>query len=154
MEKEVTVLIAEDDEGHHLLIRKNLEKAGISNRILHFKDGEEILNFLFRKGKGIHRKTGEAYILLLDIRMPKIDGIEVLKRVKKDKELKKLPVIIITTTDSPEEIELSHSLGCNNYITKPIDYNQFVKVIKQVGLFIKLIQIPPIGEKDYEVNGD
>lgn len=144
MQKEVVILVAEDDEGHAGLIRKNLVRAGIVNELLHFKDGQEILDFLFQKGDARQRRVGDYYVLLLDIRMPKLDGIEVLKQVKSDPELCKIPVIMITTTDDPREVEHCHALGCNNYITKPVGYEDFVNAIRQLGLFLSVVQVPKI----------
>ncbi|MCP3891228.1 MAG: response regulator [Desulfobulbaceae bacterium] len=144
MHTDVIILVAEDDEGHANLIKKNLKRAGIINKVLLFKDGQEIINFLFGKGDKPHRQSGEAYILLLDIRMPKIDGVQVLKRVKADPSLKKLPVIMITTTDDPREIGNCHEMGCSSYITKPIDYDSFVNAIRQLGLFLSVVQVPTI----------
>lgn len=148
MHTDVIILVTEDDEGHANLIKKNLKRAGIVNEVLLFKDGQEIINFLFKTDGSLHRKPGEAYVLLLDIRMPKIDGVQVLKQIKTDPVLKKLPVIMITTTDDPREIEHCHELGCNSYITKPIDYDNFVHAIRQLGLFLSVVQVPNInGEK-------
>ncbi|MFO7811580.1 MAG: response regulator [Pelovirga sp.] len=147
MNQEVIILIAEDDEGHALLIRKNLTRAGITNRIIHFKDGQEVLDFLFCRGDGPQRKSGEAYVLLLDIRMPKLDGTEVLEQVKADPELRKIPVVMITTTDDPREIDRCHQLGCSNYITKPVEYEGFVNAIRQLGLFLAVVQVPYINGK-------
>lgn len=144
---EVVILIAEDDEGHASLITKNLRRAGISNTMMHFKDGQETLSFLFKNGKGPHRVSGNRYLLLLDIRMPRVDGVEVLRQVKQDKHLCKLPVIMITTTDDPREVENCHSLGCSNYITKPVDYDKFTRVIRQLGLFLLVVEVP-------RINGD
>jgi len=144
MHSDVTILVAEDDEGHANLIKKNLKRAGIVNEVLLFIDGQEIIDFLFRKGDGPHRKSGEAYVLLLDIRMPKIDGVQVLEQIKTDPSLKKLPVIMITTTDDPREIGNCHEMGCSNYITKPIDYENFVNAIRQLGLFLSVVQVPII----------
>jgi len=147
MNTEVVILIAEDDDGHAKLIKKNLQRSGISNEIIHFPDGEKILDFLFKKGPGPHRKSGSSYLLLLDIRMPGINGIDVLVQIKEDKELRKIPVIMITTTDDPIEVEHCHCLGCNNYITKPINYDNFIEAIRQLGLFLSVVQIP-------RINGD
>ena len=150
MDNDLIVLLAEDDAGHASLIKKNLMRSGISNEVMHFSDGEEILNFLFHRGDGPHRQSGAPYLLLLDIRMPKIDGIEVLKQIKEDAELKKLPVIMLTTTNDPREIERCHVLGCSNYITKPVEYEKFTETIQQLGLFLKIVQIPKLnGEKTY-----
>lgn len=144
MHEEVTILLAEDDEGHAGLIRKNLERAGIVNEIQHFKDGQEVVDFLFLRGTGPHRQAGQAYILLLDIRMPRLDGTDVLKRVKEDAELCKLPVIMITTTDDPREVEHCHAMGCSSYIAKPVEYEAFVNAIRQLGLYLSVVQVPQI----------
>ncbi|HOD53992.1 MAG TPA: response regulator [Candidatus Cloacimonadota bacterium] len=144
MDKEVTILIADDDEGHADLIRRNLLRAGIVNPIKYFKDGQDIIDFLFQRGSGDHLINGNAYVLLLDIRMPKMDGVEVLQEIKKDEKLKKMPVVMITTTDDPREVEACHLIGCNNYITKPVEYESFVNAIKQLGLFLAVVQIPVI----------
>lgn len=144
MRNEVIVLIAEDDEGHASLIQKNLKRAGVFNKVLHFLDGQEILDFLFKKGNGDVRESGKSYLLLLDIRMPKVDGVTVLKMIKEDPELKKMPVIMITTTDDPREIEKCHQYGCSNYIAKPIDYDNFVTAIRNLGLFLMIVEVPQI----------
>ncbi len=144
MHTDVVILVAEDDEGHANLIKKNLKRAGIINQVLLFKDGQEILDFLFKKGNGPQRESGRAYVLLLDIRMPKVDGVQVLEKIKADQNLKKLPVIMITTTDDPREIVNCHEMGCSNYITKPIDYENFVNAVRQLGLFLSVVQVPII----------
>jgi CheY-like chemotaxis protein len=144
MTNEVVILIAEDDEGHATLIKKNLRRAGIVNSILHFKDGQEILDYLFRRGAGPHWKQGTAIVVLLDIQMPKIDGVEVLRQIKHHDELCKIPVIMITTTDDPREVERCHAIGCSNYVTKPVDYEKFVAVIRQLGLFLLVVEVPTI----------
>ncbi len=144
MKKEVIILIAEDDMGHAKLIEKNLQRAGVLNGILHFRDGQEILDFLFQKGDGPHRKIGVAYLLLLDIRMPKVDGVEVLRKIREDKELRKMPVIMLTTTNDPREVENCHVFGCNNYIVKPVDYDDFIEAMRKLGLFLLVVEIPVI----------
>jgi CheY-like chemotaxis protein len=144
VKKEVTLLIAEDDEGHAALIRKNLQRAGIHNELVRFADGQEAIDFLFGQGEGPRREHGKAYVLLLDIRMPKVDGVEVLRRIKADPEMSKLPVIMLTTTDDPREIDKCHAMGCSNYITKPIDYDRFVYAIRQLGLFLLIVEVPKL----------
>jgi CheY-like chemotaxis protein len=144
MHKELIILVAEDDEGHAGLIRKNLSRAGIANQIIHFRDGQHVVDFLFARGGGPHRKPGEAYVLLLDIRMPKLDGVEVLRRLKADPELRRIPVIMITTTDDPREVEKCHDLGCSSYITKPVEYENFVNAMRQLGLYLAVVQVPKI----------
>ncbi len=144
MNQEDIILIAEDDEGHAELIRKNLVRAGIANSVIQFRDGQAVIDFLFRQGLGPHRKSGEAFVLLLDIRMPKMDGPEVLEQIKEDIELRKIPVIMITTTDDPREVEHCHFLGCSSYIAKPVEYDSFVNTIRQLGLYLTIVQVPKI----------
>jgi CheY-like chemotaxis protein len=150
MEEDLIILIAEDDDGHAKLIKKNIEAAGIKNKTIRFNDGEELLGFLFpvngkngNNGKP-YMNQGTSYILLLDIRMPKVDGVQALEKIKSDQKLHKLPVIMLTTTDDPREVEKCHSLGCNNYITKPLDYEQFIEVIRRLGFFLKIVKVPNI----------
>ncbi len=142
MSSQTTILITEDDKGHALLIEKNI-KTVINNEIKHFQNGDDLIQFL-NNVKNKSNENSSKYLILLDIRMPKIDGIEVLKIIKKDPILKIIPVIIVTTTDDPKEIELCHELGCNNYITKPIDYDRFIECIQNLGNFIKIMQIPTL----------
>lgn len=147
MTQEVVIIIAEDDAGHARLIEKNLGRVGLHNPILRFENGQDVLDFLFRLGPGPHRKSDTAYLLLLDIRMPKVDGVEALRQIKEDASLRKLPVIMLTTTDDPREIERCHLLGCNSYIVKPVDYDKFAEAIKQLGLYVSLVQVPEINGK-------
>ena len=133
MDKNTVILLAEDDEGHARLIMKNLKRAGLDNRIILFKDGREVLNYLFKEGEGPHRDTAARHILLLDISMPKVSGIEVLNRVKQNDKLMKMPVIMITTTDDPHEVARCHKLGCTKYIIKTADYDKFVDAISELG---------------------
>lgn len=142
--REIIVLIAEDDIGHARLIEKNLSRAGLHNPILRFENGQAILDFLFRRGGPPRRHPDTPYLLLLDVRMPQVDGVEVLRQLKQDSELRKIPVIMLTTTDDPREVERCHSLGCSSYIVKPVDYEKFAEAIKNLGLFLSLIQVPEI----------
>lgn len=144
MTRDVVILVADDDEGHARLIEKNLRRAGLQNEIRRFSDGQEILDFLFRRTNGDSRQVETPYLLLLDIRMPKVDGVEVLRQIKADLELKKIPVSMLTTTDDPREVERCHTLGCSNYLVKPVDYERFSEAMKQLGLFISLVQVPGI----------
>ncbi len=145
MTKEVVILIAEDDDGHARLIEKNLSRAGLHNTIERFHNGQQVLDFLFCRGPGRHRTEDVPYLLLLDIRMPQVDGVEVLRQVKNDPELRKMPVIMLTTTDDPREVERCHALGCSTYIVKPVVYEKFADAINRMGLFISLVQVPQIG---------
>ncbi len=142
-----TILIVDDDEGHAILIHQNLEMAGLTNRIEHFRDGQAILDFFFERDGRTARVLEGTYLVLLDIRMPKVDGTEVLRRIKAHPELKRLPVIMLTTTDDSREVERCHQLGCNAYIQKPVDYDKFAEVIRRLGLFVMLLLIPPVGPR-------
>jgi CheY-like chemotaxis protein len=135
-----TILIVDDDEGHAILIRENLEVAGLNNPIQHFRDGQAVLDFFAGRERGSHH----SYLVLLDIRMPKVDGIEVLRRIKKDAELSKLPVIMLTTTDDSREVERCYALGCSVYIQKPVDYDRFAEAIRRLGLFVTLVLAPEV----------
>lgn len=140
-----TILIVEDDEGHAILIRENLEMAGLKNPIRHFRDGQAVLDFFFARDGQAQPAPDGPYLVLLDIRMPKVDGIEVLRRLKSDPELRKLPVVMLTTTDDTREVERCHALGCNVYIQKPVDYDKFAEAIRRLGLFVTLLLVPPVG---------
>ena len=142
--REVIILIAEDDAGHARLIEKNLTRAGLHNKIERFDNGQAVLDFLFRRGPGPHRTQDVPYLLLLDIRMPQVDGVEVLRQIKGDPELRKIPVLMLTTTDDPREVERCHAIGCASYIVKPVDYDKFAEAIKSLGLYISLVQVPGI----------
>lgn len=144
MPHEVVILIAEDDAGHARLIEKNIQRAGLHNTVLRFENGQDILDFLFCKGAGAKRTPGIPYLLLLDIRMPKVDGVQVLSQIKADASLRKMPVVMLTTTDDPREVARCHQLGCSSYIVKPVDYDKFSDAIKQLGLFISLVEIPEL----------
>lgn len=141
MKNETTIIIAEDNEGHVLLVKKNLRRAGIKNEILHFSNGQDLLDFLFQQDEKQHNKQ---YLLLLDIRMPKVDGIEALRQIKQDSRFRKMPVIMLTTTDNPQEIDKCYELGCNVYITKPVDYEKFMDAINRLGLFIMVVEVPKL----------
>jgi CheY-like chemotaxis protein len=144
MTKEVVILIADDDAGHTRLIEKNLSRAGLHNPTQRFENGQQVLDFFFGKGDGPRCRPDTAYLLLLDIRMPKVDGVEVLRQVKRDGVLRKMPVIMLTTTDDPREVARCHELGCNSYIVKPVDYDKFAEAIKNLGLYISLVEVPEV----------
>lgn len=139
--KELVILIAEDDDGHAELIQAGLRESGVCNKIIRFTNGEDAWFFLSGTGEDEIRDPNKAYMLLLDINMPKMDGIEVLKRIKADKNLKEIPILMLTTTDDPREVETCYKLGCNMYITKPVDFIKFAETLKRMGLFIQIVKI-------------
>ncbi len=148
MSQEVTILIAEDDAGHARLIEKNLSRAGLRNPITRFDNGQAVLDFLLRNGAGPQRRSETPYLLLLDIRMPQVDGVEVLRQIKQHQHLRKMPVIMLTTTDDPREVERCHAIGCSSYIVKPVDYDKFAEAITNLGLYLSLVKVPGINGKE------
>lgn len=141
--KTVGIVMIEDDEGHARLIEKNIRRAGILNDIRHFTDGGTALEYLFNDPDGPGR-NGPAMILL-DLNLPDMSGIDILRRIKaEDGPLRRAPVVVLTTTDDQTEIQRCYDLGCNVYITKPVAYENFAHAIRQLGLFLSVIQIPDV----------
>ncbi len=139
------ILMAEDDAGHATLVRNNLRATGIINPIRHFSDGQQILDVLMQEvAPNSTSHIANRYLLLLDIRMPKVSGEEVLRRLREHPRLRVIPVIVLTTTDDPREIRRCHELGCNEYITKPVEYDQFVMVIQRLGFFLQIVRVPSV----------
>jgi CheY-like chemotaxis protein len=139
-----TILIADDDDGHAFLIEDNLRRAGITAPMIRFSDGQEVLDFLFGRTNEPRFESNRSYLLLLDIRMPKVDGISALREIKAAPDLKKLPVIILTTTEDPREVERCHELGCNVYMQKPVSFDGFAAAISKLGKFLSLLQVPKL----------
>jgi CheY-like chemotaxis protein len=139
----VTIVMVEDDEGHARLIEKNIRRAGISNEIRHFLDGGSALEFLFKAPEG-PALNGPA-LVLLDLNLPDMSGTDILAKLKDEgSSLKRTPVVVLTTTDDKVEIQRCYDLGCNVYITKPVNYEAFAQAIRQLGLFLSVIQVPEI----------
>jgi CheY-like chemotaxis protein len=136
----VTILMVEDDEGHARLIEKNLRRAGISNLITHFSSGREVLDHFF--GPAGMAERVEQSLVLLDLNLPEVSGYEVLERLKGDERTRMIPVIILTTTDNPREIDRCYELGCNVYVTKPVDYDNFAEAIRKLGLVLAVVKLP------------
>jgi len=138
----LSILLAEDDEGHATLIMRNLRRAGIVNDTKHVSDGQAALDFIHCAGPYADRVTNGPMLLVLDINMPRVDGIEVLRQIKSDAKTAKLPVVMLTTTDDPREVAHCYELGCNVYITKPVDYVAFADALQRLGLFLQIVKIP------------
>jgi CheY-like chemotaxis protein len=138
----VTIIMIEDDEGHARLIERNIRRSGVNNEILPFSNGTAAMKYLFgTDGTGINHK-GRALLILLDLNLPDMTGIEILRQIKDNKYLKATPVVVLTTTDDSQEIKRCYELGCNVYITKPVNYESFANAIRQLGLFFSVIQVP------------
>ncbi len=143
MNKPVTIIMIEDDEGHARLIERNIRRSGVNNDILPFTNGTDASRYLFGSdGSGLAHK-GKALLILLDLNLPDMGGIDILQRVKESKHLKSTPVVVLTTTDNSQEIKRCYELGCNVYVTKPVNYENFANAIRQLGLFFSVIQVPP-----------
>ena len=138
----VVIAMVEDDEGHARLIEKNLRRAGVDNEIVPLRDGASAVEFLFGPdGTGAINKA-RPLLILLDLNLPDMSGIDILKRVKENKHLSVTPVVVLTTTDDKIEIQRCYDLGCNVYVTKPVDYEKFANAIRQLGLFVSVMQVP------------
>ncbi|WP_426038990.1 response regulator [Brevundimonas sp. DC300-4] len=132
--------MVEDDHGHAKLIEKNIRRANISNEIVHFDHGQPALDYLFSEDV----RANGPMLILLDLNLPDMQGTNILAEVKKDERLKRVPVVVLTTTDDKVEIQRCYDLGCNVYITKPVDYESFAGAIRQLGLFLSVMQAPEI----------
>jgi DNA-binding response OmpR family regulator len=131
----VTVVLVEDDQGHARLIEKNIRRAGVSNEIIHFDSGTAGLEYLLKNGT-------MPTLVLLDLNLPDMSGTQILERLKSGAQTKTIPVIVLTTTDDKVEIQKCYDLGCNVYITKPVDYETFAAAIRQLGLFLSVMKVP------------
>jgi len=134
------ILLAEDDDGHAILIERNLKRAGFVNQVVRAHDGQEAIDLV--RGNGHGTTPTSQFLLLLDINMPRIDGIEVLKQLKADPRTARTPIIMLTTTDDPREVERCYQLGCSVYITKPVRYEDFVEALKRLGMFLEIVKLP------------
>ncbi len=140
--QEVAILLVEDDPGHARLIEKNLRRSKISNEIITVSDGQRALDYLLGEGQYAGHERPSLLLVLLDLNLPVLDGYQVLQRMKADERTKRIPVIILTTTDDAREVTRCYELGCNVYVTKPVDYEQFSEAVCKLGLFLSVVTIP------------
>jgi CheY-like chemotaxis protein len=145
----VSIILIEDDDGHATLVERNLRRAGISNGFLRFVDGQQALDYFFGDppsgdvaSKYPPRQDLTNFVVLLDLKMPRVDGFEVLRRLKGAPQTAAVPVIVLTTTDDPREIERCYELGCNVYITKPVEYDAFIEAVRRLGFFLQVVKLP------------
>jgi len=131
----VTIVLVEDDPGHARLIEKNIRRAGVNNDITHFESGTAALEHLLANGTA-------PTLVLLDLNLPDMSGTQILEKLKSNRDTKHVPVIVLTTTDDKSEIQKCYDLGCNVYITKPVDYEAFATAIRQLGLFLSVMKVP------------
>ena len=141
----MTIVLVEDDPGHARLIERNLRRAHITNDIVTLSDGQQAVDYLFKEYTYAGATHALPLLLLLDLNLPGLDGYQVLTRLKADDRTRHIPIIILTTTEEPYEIERCYALGCNIYLTKPVEYEQFAEAIRQLGLFLSIVKLP-LGE--------
>lgn len=140
--QQVTILLVEDDPGHARLIEKNLRRSNITNEIVTIDDGQRALDYLFGSGQYAGREPSRPLLVLLDLNLPVLDGYQVLRHMKADERTRCIPVIILTTTDDAREVARCYELGCNVYMTKPVDYERFSEAIRKLGLFLSVVTVP------------
>jgi len=137
----VTIVVVDDDEGHSQLVCLNLRRAGVTNPTVVLTTGSEALDYVYRRGAYADRPAEGEFLLLLDINMPGIDGVEVLRQIKADPDTRRIAVMMLTTTDDPREVNRCYDLGCNVYVTKPVDPAAFIEAIRRLGLFLSVVSL-------------
>ena len=138
----VTIIMVEDDEGHARLIEKNIRRAAVLNEIVPFTDGGSALAYLLGPDGTGEVNAGRPLLVLLDLNLPDMSGVDILTAIKASEHLKRALVVVLTTTDDQREIQRCYDLGCNVYVTKPVNYDGFSNAIRQLGLFFSVIQVP------------
>jgi len=139
----VSIIMIEDDEGHARLIEKNIRRAGITNEIIPFALGSEALAFIAEKSRTGQASDDRRILVLLDLNLPDMSGLDILAKVKTDERTKRIPIIVLTTTDDKVEIQKCYELGCSAYVKKPLEYEAFANSVRQLGLFFSIIELPP-----------
>ena len=138
----ITILLVEDDPGHAVLIEKNLRRAGISHDIVTVNDGQSAVDVLLKRDSSPGYAHADPQLVLLDLNLPVLDGYQVLKIIKQDERTKRIPVIVLTTTDNPSEVAKCYELGCNAYVTKPVEYEAFCNAIQNLGQLLSVMNVP------------
>ena len=140
--KPVTIIMIEDDEGHALLIERSIRRAGVSNELVPFTSGADALSYLLGPDSSGQVSAKKHLLVLLDLNLPDMNGMAVLEKLKGNPHTKRAPVVILTTTEDPREMQRCYDLGANIYVTKPIEYERFASAIRQLGLFFAVMQVP------------
>jgi len=139
------ILIVEDDPRDEELTLLALEEYNLANEVVVARDGEKALNYLYCRGEFSSRSNGNPAVLLLDLKLPKVDGLEVLQQIRSDERLKMIPVVVLTSSREEKDLIRSYNLGVNAYVVKPVDFHEFVNAIKELGVFWAVINQPPPG---------
>lgn len=145
MEKLGRILIVEDDPRDVELTLTALEDYKLANEVVVCRDGQEALDYLHSRGKFSDRVNENPAVMLLDLKLPKVDGLEVLQRVKSDERLRMIPVVVLTSSHEEKDMMRSYKLGVNAYVVKPVDFHEFVNAVKELGAFWAVINEPPPG---------
>ena len=145
MDKLGRILMVEDDPKDVELTITALEDYNLANEVVVTGDGEEALDYLYSRGKYQSRSSDNPAVILLDLKLPKVDGLEVLKQIKSDAKLKVIPVVVLTSSKEEKDMVASYKLGVNAYVVKPVDFHEFVNAIKELGVFWAVINQPPPG---------
>jgi len=140
------ILLAEDNKNDVELTLSALEEYNLANEVVVVRDGVEVLDYLHRRGQFANHANGTPAVILLDLKMPRMDGLEVLRQLREDARFKHLPVVMITSSREEQDLVRSYELGVNAYVVKPVDFQKFVECIKQIGFFWALINEPPPGQ--------
>lgn len=138
----VTIVMIEDDEGHARLIERNIRRAGVTNDIVPIASGNAAFDYLLGDDKSGAVSAKRALLILLDLNLPDMSGVDILQTIKTNPHLRRSPVVVLTTTDDEREIQRCYDLGANVYITKPVNYESFANAIRQLGLFVAVMQVP------------
>ena len=139
------ILLVEDDPKDVELTMTALDEYNLANEVVVARDGEEALDYLYFRGNFMRRAGENPAVLLLDLKLPKVDGLEVLKQIKSDDKLKMIPVVVLTSSHEEKDMIASYALGVNAYVVKPVDFHEFVNAIKELGVFWAVINQPPPG---------
>jgi CheY-like chemotaxis protein len=145
MNKLGRILLVEDDPKDVELTLTALEEYNLANEVIVARDGEEALDYLYSRGKFKTRSSDNPAVMLLDLKLPKVDGLEVLKQIKSDEKLRMIPVVVLTSSKEEKDMVASYKLGVNAYVVKPVDFHEFVNAIKELGAFWAVINEPPPG---------
>jgi CheY-like chemotaxis protein len=140
----VCIVMIEDDEGHAKLIERNIRRAGVNNEIVAFTDGTNAIRYLLGPDGTGQASAKRHLLVLLDLNLPDMAGVDILAKIKSNPHIRRSPVVVLTTTDDKSEIQRCYDLGCNAYITKPVNYENFANAIRQMGLFFSVMQVPEI----------
>lgn len=139
------ILMVEDDPHDVELSLTALEQYNLANELVVVSDGEEALDYLFQRGKFMARASGNPAVVLLDLKLPKVDGLEVLQQIRNSEALKMIPVVVLTSSREERDMVSSYRLGVNAYVVKPVGFHEFVNAVKELGIFWALINEPPPG---------